>query len=87
VFIARRADISEGKLPFGAVDERSAWQMPQGGVDEGEEIRAAGAGENPTRPVVPAWFGTLTRPTARLRCCSNAGASGGDGRQLRRAAA
>ena len=47
VFIARRADISEGKLPFGAVDERSAWQMPQGGVDEGEEIRAAGAGETP----------------------------------------
>lgn len=47
MFIARRADISEGKLPFGAVDERSAWQMPQGGVDEGEEIRAAGAGETP----------------------------------------
>jgi hypothetical protein len=30
VFVARRADISEGKLPFGEVDERSAWQMPQG---------------------------------------------------------
>jgi putative (di)nucleoside polyphosphate hydrolase len=63
VFVGRRLDRRENSGASG-----DFWQMPQGGVDEGEDVRAAGLRELGEETGIPADRVTILAETDRELC-------------------